>query len=111
MTLNAMLLGALKPVVPTVAPGVYTGEETKYITFNYDLVPVNFSDNRTNWWKALIQVHLVLPLGENSVKLRADISSALVKADFTPPEIIDATDKDCQHYVFETESIISMKGE
>lgn len=111
MTLNATLLSALRPVLPTVAPDVYTGSEETYITFNYDLVPFGFSDDALRWWKALIQIHLVLPIGVNSVKLRGDLAAALMGAGFTPPEIVDATDKDRQHYVFETETIIPMKGE
>ena len=111
MTVNAMLLSALTPIMSIVRPDVYTGEETRYIVFNYDLVPTNFADNTTPLWKALVQVHLILPIGENSVALRARIATELKTAGFTMPEIIDATDKDSQHFVFETETITTLKGD
>ena len=42
--------------VPNLAPA-------PLLVFNYDLLPAQPADNRPTWYKALIQVHLYLPLG------------------------------------------------
>ena len=107
MTVNESIIGALSPLGLPVVPDIYTGEETCYFTFNYDLVPVQFAGNRPIWWKALVQVHLFAPLGENLLSRRGESARALVGAGYTWPEIIDATDKDAQHYVFECEMLTS----
>lgn len=110
MTLNRRLISALSAVVPEVAPDIYTGEASTYITFHYDLIPTQFAGNVPVFYKALVQVHLFLPLGENSLSRRGEIFTALVGAGFTWPEVINASDKDGQHFVFECEAATT-KGE
>lgn len=66
MTVNQRLIQALCPLRLPVEPEVDTRYQSRCITFNYDLLPVQFADNRPILHKALIQVHLFLPLTENS---------------------------------------------
>lgn len=103
MTVNEQLIAALKPVGLALAPNVYTGEADRYITFNYNELPANFADDTPMWYRALIQVHLFMPLGVNSIPYRRKIIGQLSAGGFTWPEVVDATDEDGQHYVFETE--------
>ena len=88
MTLNQRIIQALSPLG------------------NYDLLPTQHADNRPTWYKALIQVHLYLPLGNDGRELRRQVLEALVDAGMTWPEIIDATDDETQHKVFECETLV-----
>lgn len=101
MTLNGRIRKALGDFGDPVVPGLYTGEAERYYTFNYDLVPMRFADNRPIAWKALVQVHFFCPLSYDSVQRKAHTVLALGEAGFGWPEVVDASDKDAQHYVFE----------
>lgn len=103
MTINAQIIKALAPLGFPIAPDIYTGTEAVYITFNYDLLPAEFADNCPSYWRALVQVHLFAPLSTNLVGQRWKVVSALSSAGFTWPEVVDATDQDAQHFVYETE--------
>lgn len=105
MTVNERIKAALNPMGFPVKPDRYKGDAESYFVFNYDLIPFQFADNRPTWYKALVQVHLFLPLGENSVARRMETAQALAAAGFTWPEIIDASDRETQHLVFECEAI------
>lgn len=111
MTLNQRIIGALQGLRLQVVPQVDTKHRDKCITFNYEEIPFQFTDNRPNWYKALIQVHLIYPVGENSIPARRGVLSALTKAGFPWPEIVDASDEDTQHFIYETEAITPLKTE
>ena len=51
-------------------------------------------------------MHLYLPLGNDGRELRRQVMEALVDAGMTWPEIIDATDDETQHKVFECETLV-----
>lgn len=105
MSINQRIMAALSRFGLPVIPGVDTGSLERCITFNYDLIPAQFAGNRPAFYRALVQIHLLLPLPENSVGRRMEIAAALAEAGLTWPEIIDATDEHGQHYVFECEAI------
>lgn len=107
MTLNQRLTEALSGLGVPVVPNVYTGAESQYITFNYDEVPIQFAGNRPIYAKALIQVHLFCTLTYNSLAQRRKVVEAITDAGFTWPEVIDATDQETQHFIFETETILN----
>lgn len=109
MTVNARLIKALEPLGRPVVPELYTDREESYFTFNYDLIPVQFAGNRPTYWKVLVQVHYFCPLEENSIRRRRE-TAALTGAGFTWPEIVDASEKDIQHFVFECEIMIGEDG-
>lgn len=106
MTVNQRIINALSAFGIPVVPELYTGSGGRYFTFNYDLIPVQFAGNRPTYWKALVQVHSFCPLHENSIRRRRETVAALTGAGFTWPEIVDASEKDHQHFVFECEIII-----
>ena len=106
MSLNQRLIGALAPLGLPVVPDVDTGHRDRVLVFNYDLLPFQPVDNLPLWYRALIQIHLYLPLGENGVGLAGQVAAALAGAGMTWPEIIDATDEEAQHRVFECETIV-----
>ncbi len=106
MTLNQRIIQALKPLGLPVVPDVDTLHRPRCLVFNYDLIPAQPADNRPTWYKALIQVHLYLPLGNDGRELRRQVMEALVDAGMTWPEIIDATDDETQHKVFECETLV-----
>ena len=108
MSLDEHITEALEPIGIEVAHGTYDGPDTEYFSFNYDFIPI-FADDRPLFYRALIQVHLFCPLKYNSVQIRTRTVTALLKAGVTYPEIMDASDEDSQHYVFETEAAIAAK--
>ena len=112
MTLNGKIIQALSGFGYPVVPDLYTGTAERYYTFNFDLIPAQFADGRPLFHRALIQVHYFCPLGDNSIKQRADTVKALIAAGFTYPAEINATENEkqngvepCQHFVFECEAV------
>lgn len=105
MTLNQKIIAALSGFGNPVVPKLYTGKERVYYTFNYTLRPFQFADNYPVWYKALVQVHFFCPLTFDSVARQTETAQALTGAGFTWPEVIDVSDKEIQHLVFECETI------
>lgn len=103
MSINDAIINALTGFTSDVVPDLYTGEETEYITFNYSSRGANFADNAPNHEINSVQVHYFCPASTNSLSKRKQIKKALFAAGFTWPEVIDASDKEGQHWVFECE--------
>lgn len=101
MSINNIIKAAVEPIVPVCVPDLYKGEEPVYCTFHYTEYPDGFSDDAPHRTKYDVQVHLFLPLGQNPIALRDRIKRALFAADFTWPSILNMTDHDYQHHVFE----------
>lgn len=106
MMLNQRLRTALEQLGMPVLPDVDTGNRERCMVFHYDLRPAQFAGNEPCWYKALVQVHLFLPLGEDGVALQGQVIRALAGAGFTWPEVVDATDEEGQHKVFECELLL-----
>lgn len=106
MTLNQRLRDALEPLGLPVIPDVDTQHRSRCLVFNYDLLPAQYADNGPLWYRALIQVHLYLPLEENGLGLLREVAGVLAGAGMTHPDIIDATDEKTQHKVFECEALV-----
>lgn len=109
MTVNEAIIQALAGFGDPVVPGLYTGDATRYYTFNYDLIPAQFADNQPIYERALIQVHFFAPLDYNSVRRRNETRKALIGAGLSWPATTDASDRDSQHFVFECETIIEIE--
>lgn len=119
MTVGERLKAALDPFGLPVKPDLYTGDETEFLTYNYDLLPVQFADGRPLLWRALVQVHLFCPRGVNRVHLVRQITAALVRGGFTCPEVQNvtqsggagssSTDGKSQHWVFECEQFTKLE--
>ncbi len=86
-----------------VFPKKYTGELLHYIVWNYTTIPDLHAGNVANAARYLVQVHYFLPDKENPNPTLEKICKALVGARFTSPEIVDAAERNGQHYVMECE--------
>lgn len=109
MTLNQVIRAGLEPLGLPVVPDVDTQHRPRCFTFHYDLLPVQFRDNGPAWYQALVQIHLFLPLGENSLALVERTAHALVLAGLTWPEVVDGTDESGQHKIFECEALVPLQ--
>ena len=103
MSINSTIINAITPIVPVCVPDMYTGTATEYCTFNYSEIPDNWGDNAPHAIKYLVQLHWFLQSGVNPSVKKKRIKNALLAADFTYPSVVNATDNDGQHFIFETE--------
>lgn len=105
LLLNERLKTALGKFGLPVSDGVYGGEETKYIAFNYNAIKTGFGDDKAEHVKYQIQVHLYAPAGDDLVQLRVNMKQGLYKAGFEYPDETNVSDEKGQHIVFEMEEI------
>ena len=84
MSVNAKLIAALSGIAPT-APGVYTGDEPKYIVFAYTLTGAMYADNVPQCLQYLIQVHYFCPRARTASRIRERIMQSLYEAGFSWP--------------------------
>lgn len=102
--INEELIKALTPICPNVYPDVYTGTQTEYIVFLYDIRPVNFGDDYPFNVTYDVRVHYLAPLKKNVIETRLEIIKAIANIDFaTYPEETNATDDEGQHFVYDFE--------
>lgn len=106
MTLNQKLRQALEPLGLRLVPDVDTAHGERGCVLHYDLRPVQTADNAPLFYKALVQVHLFLPLEENGIALVGRAVRAVAAAGCTWPEVVDASDETGQHKVLECEYLI-----
>lgn len=100
MSTDAAIKAALDGILP-LYPNLYTGDELRYIVYNYSTIPDVFGDSVPHAARYFVQVHLYLPSKENPNQYKLTISRALNANGFTWPSITNASDGDGQHYTFE----------
>lgn len=105
MTIDENLMATLSQLVPELAPNQYAGSALEYIVWNYSMIPSVFADSKPEASRYLVQVHWFLPLSVNPAGKRVQLCRALNAAGFTYPSIVNASDKDGQHYVLECEYV------
>ena len=110
MSINSLLQGALAPIAPTEADA-YEGKLGTYIAFDYQSIPDDWGDDEPGCERFLISVHLFAPTGTDTIKLRRTIKRALDAAGTTWPSMVNASDKEGQHLVFECEFVQITGGE
>lgn len=103
MNVEEAIVFAAEPLVPEIAPGVYEGKATTYCTYNYSMVGRSYAAGRPVALVCLGQLHLYMPVGKDSFRLKINLSMALFNAGCTYPSIEDLSDKSGQHFVFEFE--------
>lgn len=103
MSINSIIEGALTSITPEIAMDIYKGGSATYIAYNYSTSGANFADDAPQHEIYFVQVHFFCPLKTNSIATRKSIKQKLFAADFTWPEVTDATDDTGQHWVFECE--------
>lgn len=105
------ICAAVRPIVPVIVPGTYSGPAPTYCTYNFFRSPEGFGDNRSRTAIAYIQVHLFTPGGggqgakKNPWPLARRLGRALEEAGFTAAEMSDASDDEYQHIVLEVEGL------
>ena len=112
MTLNQRIIEALSPLGLPVVPDVDTLHRDRCFVFHYDSGPTFYADNMPWMYTYQIQVHLFLPLGENSLAMVDKAVRALMAAGFSALEVTDSTDESGQHKVLSCEAAaIEEEGE
>lgn len=101
MSINEMIRSAVLPIVPICEPDSYGGDAPEYCTFHYSEFPVVVADGKPDEILYTVMLHWFLPKGINPMKKKTELRRALLKAGFTYPSTINASEKDAQHYVFE----------
>ena len=102
--LAEILDGALSALYPgAVFPQVYTGSLTKYVVWDYNVIPSVWAEGAPRAARYLVQVHFYLPHKENPHEALLALSRALFDAGLTWPNLTDAADADGQHWVLECE--------
>lgn len=105
MTIDKTIRTALSPFEYACYHNTYTGTDEVYFVFNYNVLPMAFSDDSPFYNQYLCQVHLYCPITMNTITLAKQIKIAIENAGFTYPEQEDASDEDNQHLVFEFEGV------
>lgn len=105
MSIDARIVKALNPLGLVIEKSVYNGQSKRYITFNYDTVPILHADDAPCGEKYLIQVHYFAPLNYKILDDVKQIKQCLFDADFTFAETTDASDDNGFHIVFEFEDV------
>ncbi len=103
MTVSQLLCDAIRPIVPEIMPEPYDGDGATYCTYQITELPALFADGWPGTIRYHTYLHLYLPTGTNPIRLKARIAEALWAAGTTYPSIVDASDKEGQHFVFEFE--------
>lgn len=102
MSCDEAINSAFGEILP-LFPNVYTGEELRYLVYNYYVIPQVYAEAAAHAARYSVQLHLYLPHKENPNTLKIAIISACVVGGFTFPSMTNASDKEGQHYVFEFE--------
>ncbi len=103
MSVNARIINAVTPVVPTCVPNIYRGKEPEYCTFNYFTAPAALGENTPGAIVYNCQLHYVLPYGDDPTSTVGRLCAAIGQAGFTWPGVEDASDEDGLHFVLEFE--------
>ena len=103
MNLDERIRTALEPMGLPVCPHDYEGDELEYITFVYTELGALHANGAAQAIRYLVDLSWYLPKGQNPNVGKARIRQLLQAAGATTPNIVDASDGDGQHYVFEFE--------
>lgn len=94
---------ALAPLGLPVCPHDYEGDELEYIAYVYSELGALHANGAAQAIRYLVTLSWYLPRDRNPNQGKARIRQLLQAAGATTPNIVDASDKDGQHYVFEFE--------
>ena len=94
---------ALAPLGLPVEPNEYEGEAMEYLSYRYSELGAVHADGDPNAIRYILDLHWYLPRGQNPENGKNRIRHLLHAAGTTWPNIVNASDKESQHYVFECE--------
>ena len=103
--IDSKIRTALEPLGLPVCPHDYEGEELEYIAYVYNELGVVYANGAPHAMRYLVTLSWYLPRGENPESGKNRIRLLLKAAGATWPNIVDASDGDGQHYVFEFEML------
>ena len=103
MSVDARIMTALTPFGYDIDNAVSFTKNKTYFAFNYTVIPVDFGDDAPWHERFLVQVHFFCPLNVNITALKTSVCRALFAAGFTWPSIMNASDENGRHIVFECE--------
>lgn len=86
-------------------PNVYTGDDLRYLVYNYYVIPEVYADSAAHAARYSIQLHLYIPHKENPNPIKLQIYSACHENSFPTPSMTNASDDEGQHYVFTFEYV------
>lgn len=108
VSVEARIVAALRPFGDPVEKSLLYAAANKrprrYYTFIVQSFGDAYGDDEPGCERWLVWVHLFAPLAENCILRAAQTKKTLFEAGFTWPSMVDATDQDGQHYVFECET-------
>lgn len=110
MSMNRKIIDTLLPLGLPTQPDQYTGEAKTYFVFNCTSLPDDFGDNAPQHERYLVQVHLFAPDTLNTLDIRKQCKQLLFAAGFTFPAMVDASNEDGQHWVYECELGVAVYG-
>ncbi len=109
MSVEARVKAALNafgdPVEKSLLDAAAKDHPPRYYTFACSSFGDDYGDDEPGHERWLVSVHLFAPPGENVIRRARKTKRALFAAGFTWPEMVDASDQDGQHYVFECEAM------
>lgn len=108
MSINEIITAALVPLGDVVEYEVYTGQDIQYYTFNSSAYGDDFGDDEPGHERYLVQVHFFCPLTYKVTPRIAQTKQVLFAAGFTWPSVVDASDVDARHIVFECEYMMGV---
>lgn len=109
MSIQSMIEAVVKPVVPEIARGEYTGEGEVFCVWEATEMPEGFGDNLPGVSRYLVQLQLVLPFeGDPQVwidKVRKAIQSEDLFSAPTVTPVEGDEQEGYRQYAFEFEAI------
>lgn len=100
----------LAPIGLPVAQTSYAGSADTYLLFNFTTIPSAFADDRPQYDRYLIQIHLFAPVTQSTTALECEIKERVFAAGYTWPSRMDVSDDtrsatgEARHIVLETET-------
>lgn len=110
MSFEDRLAEAVRSVIPDAEPNVYEGDSRVFATWNFNESPRLFADGKPRIRLNLVQVHVHMPRKWPWAEIKGDMEAALFRLGGTWPWIVDASDRDGEHLVFEFEIAEGMNG-
>lgn len=109
MSIQNMIETVVKPVVPEITRGEYTGEGEVFCVWDATEMPGGFGDNLPGFTHYLVQLHLVLPFEAEPQEWINRVRAAIQSEDlFSAPTVepVEAEEQEgYRQFAFEFEAI------
>lgn len=102
--IDAVIRNAITPIVSTCIPYMLDDADnhaTEYCTFNYSEFGGLFAGSTADVITYVAQLHYFCPKKTDPNAKKRQIRNALITAGFTVPSVLNASDSEGQHYIFD----------